>query len=145
MTHPRIDLGAELRAGDPRSRLKRDRRGRGQTSIPPECHDVGKSATVPGASVTVPRAVALALGEPKGQGQGGYPLGLQPDLGSIEAVELVVVGEQLAVERARQQEREGPGPISYFPAVGQASDEVGGAVRAAEDVVIELLVETQGR
>src|SRR5438309_6291950 len=47
----------------------RDRRGRGQTSIPPECHDVGKSATVPGASVTVPRAVALALGEPKGIGQ----------------------------------------------------------------------------
>src|SRR3989442_7823600 len=62
MTHPRIDFGAEFRAGDPRSRLKRDRRGRGQASIPPECHDVGKSATVPGA-------VALALGEPKGIGQ----------------------------------------------------------------------------
>src|SRR2546425_1971839 len=233
MTSPGIDLGAELRAGDPRSRLQRDRRGRGQTSIPPECHDVGKSATVPGASVTVPRAVALALGEPKGigqracvdggeptaepqsrvvararhtfgfalkirirelgrgsqveairgrgceaqlsavstpelepeirgelrgclglreerteakgQGQRGYPLGFQPDLDSIEAVELVVVGEQLAVERARQQEREGPGPISYFPAVGQASDEVGGAALAAEDIVIELLAESQGR
>src|SRR2546425_4310880 len=222
MPPPRIDFGAEFRAGDPRSRLKRERLGRGQASIPPECHDVGKSATVPGA-------VRLALGEPegvgqlarvdvgepldepqswlvararhtfgfalkirirdlgrgsqvdairgrgreaqlsavstpelepeirgelrgclglreerteaKGQGQRGYPLGFNPDLDSIEAVELVWVGEQLAVGRARQQEREGPGPISYFPTVGQASDEVGGAALGAEDVVIELLGE----